>query len=61
VKPRDRAVIPCVFRPYIQVSSNRCSLTQRETVAELARRAMAIAADICVCTNGNLTAETIKK
>jgi ATP-dependent HslUV protease, peptidase subunit HslV len=28
---------------------------------EIARRAMAIAADICVYTNGNLTVETIKK
>jgi ATP-dependent HslUV protease, peptidase subunit HslV len=28
---------------------------------EIARRAMAIAADICVYTNGNLTVETIRK
>ena len=28
---------------------------------EVARKAMAIAADICVYTNGNLTVETIKK
>ena len=28
---------------------------------EIARRAMAIAADICVYTNGNLTIETIRK
>jgi ATP-dependent HslUV protease subunit HslV len=27
---------------------------------EIARRAMAIAADICVYTNGNLTVETIE-
>ena len=27
---------------------------------EIARKAMAIAADICVYTNGNLTVETIK-
>jgi ATP-dependent HslUV protease subunit HslV len=27
---------------------------------EIAKRAMAIAADICVYTNGNLTIETIK-
>jgi ATP-dependent HslUV protease subunit HslV len=27
---------------------------------EIARRAMAIASDICVYTNGNLTVETIK-
>ena len=28
---------------------------------EIARKAMAIAADICVYTNGNLTVETIRK
>ena len=28
---------------------------------DIARRAMAIAADICVFTNGNLTVETIRK
>ncbi|MFZ1470907.1 MAG: HslU--HslV peptidase proteolytic subunit, partial [Paracoccaceae bacterium] len=28
---------------------------------EVARKAMAIAADICVYTNGNLTVETIRK
>jgi ATP-dependent HslUV protease subunit HslV len=28
---------------------------------DIARRAMAIAADICVYTNGNLTVETIRK
>jgi ATP-dependent HslUV protease subunit HslV len=28
---------------------------------EIARKAMAIAADICVFTNGNLTVETISK
>jgi ATP-dependent HslUV protease subunit HslV len=28
---------------------------------EIARSAMAIAADICVYTNGNLTVETIRK
>jgi ATP-dependent HslUV protease subunit HslV len=27
---------------------------------DIARKAMAIAADICVYTNGNLTVETIK-
>ncbi|MGB8814839.1 MAG: ATP-dependent protease subunit HslV [Paracoccaceae bacterium] len=31
------------------------------TAEEVARRAMAIAADICVFTNGNLTIETIRK
>jgi len=31
------------------------------TAEEIARRAMAIAADICVYTNGNLTVETISK
>jgi ATP-dependent HslUV protease, peptidase subunit HslV len=31
------------------------------TAEEIARRAMAIAADICVYTNGNLTVETIRK
>jgi ATP-dependent HslUV protease subunit HslV len=28
---------------------------------DIARRAMAIAAEICVFTNGNLTVETIRK
>jgi ATP-dependent HslUV protease subunit HslV len=31
------------------------------TAEDIARRAMAIAADICVYTNGNLTVETIRK
>ena len=31
------------------------------TAEQIARKAMAIAADICVYTNGNLTVETISK
>ena len=31
------------------------------TAEQIARKAMAIAADICVYTNGNLTVETIRK
>ena len=32
-----------------------------KSAEEVARAAMAIAADICVYTNGNLTVETIRK
>ena len=33
----------------------------RISTEEIARRAMVIAADICVYTNGNLTVESLKK
>ena len=45
------------------VSEQNCFSFSRKIVnsaEDVARRAMAIAADICVYTNGNLTVETIK-
>ncbi len=41
------------------LAAGRALMTTDLTAEEIARRAMAIAADICVYTNGNLTVETI--
>jgi len=42
------------------LAAGRALMDMDFTAEEIARRAMAIAADICVYTNGNLTVETIK-
>ncbi len=42
------------------LAAGRALMDQNLSAEEIARRAMAIAADICVYTNGNLTVETIK-
>ena len=42
------------------LAAGRAQMDMDFTAEEIARRAMAIAADICVYTNGNLTVETIK-
>ena len=41
------------------LAAGRALMDQNLSAEEIARRAMAIAADICVYTNGNLTVETI--
>ena len=43
------------------LAAGRALMTSDLTAEEVARRAMAIAADICVYTNGNLTVESISK
>ncbi len=43
------------------LAAARGLMTTDLAAEDIARRAMAIAADICVYTNGNLTVETIKK
>lgn len=42
------------------LAAGRALMDQDLSAEKIARRAMAIAADICVYTNGNLTVETIK-
>jgi ATP-dependent HslUV protease subunit HslV len=42
------------------LSAGRALMDSDHDAEEIAKRAMAIAADICVYTNGNLTIETIK-
>ena len=42
------------------LAAGRALMDQDLSAEEIARRAMAIAADICVYTNGNLTVESIK-
>ncbi len=42
------------------LAAGRALMDSALTAEEIARRAMAIAADICVYTNGNLTVETIQ-
>lgn len=42
------------------LAAGRALMDQDLKAEEIARRAMSIAADICVYTNGNLTVETIK-
>lgn len=42
------------------LAAARAMMDTGKTAEEIARAAMAIAADICVYTNGNLTVETIK-
>ena len=42
------------------LSAGRALMDSDHDAVEIAKRAMAIAADICVYTNGNLTIETIK-
>lgn len=42
------------------LAAGRALMDQDLNAEEIARRAMSIAADICVYTNGNLTVETIK-
>ena len=50
---------PSVLRPALAAAR---ALMETDFDAEkIARKAMAIAADICVFTNGNLTVETIRK
>ena len=39
----------------------KAGVSVEELAEDIARRAMAIAADICVYTNGNLTVERISK
>jgi ATP-dependent HslUV protease, peptidase subunit HslV len=43
------------------LAAARAIMDSDKTAEEIARAAMAIAADICVYTNGNLTVETIEK
>ncbi len=43
------------------LAAARALMDSEKTAEEIARKAMGIAADICVYTNGNLTIETIKK
>jgi ATP-dependent HslUV protease subunit HslV len=43
------------------LAAGRALMDTGLSAEEIARRAMAIAADICVYTNGNLTVETIRK
>lgn len=43
------------------LAAGRALMDQDLSAEEIARRAMAIAADICVYTNGNLTVETIRR
>ena len=44
--------------PYIQVVT---TVETRDDAEKIARKALTIAAEICVYTNGNLTVEVIKK
>lgn len=43
------------------LAAARAMMDSEKSAEEIARAAMAIAADICVYTNGNLTVETIEK
>ena len=43
------------------LAAARAQMDSKDDAETIARKAMAIAADICVYTNGNLTVETIKK
>jgi len=43
------------------LAAARAMMDSKKSAEDVAREAMAIAADICVYTNGNLTVETIKK
>ena len=43
------------------LAAARALMTTKKSAEDVARQAMAIAADICVFTNGNLTVEKIKK
>ena len=43
------------------LAAARAMMDSDKTAEEVARAAMAIAADICVYTNGNLTVESIQK
>ena len=43
------------------LAAGRAMMDTDKSAEEIARAAMAIAADICVYTNGNLTLETLKK
>ena len=43
------------------LAAARAMMESDQTAEEIARKSMAIAADICVYTNGNLTVEKIKK
>ena len=43
------------------LAAARAMMDTDKSAEEVARAAMAIAADICVYTNGNLTVETIRK
>jgi ATP-dependent HslUV protease subunit HslV len=43
------------------LAAGRALMSSDRTAEEIAREAMAIASDICVYTNGNLTIETISK
>ncbi len=43
------------------LAAGRALMDSEMSAEEIARRAMAIAADICVYTNGNLTIESIRK
>ena len=42
------------------LAAGRALMDTKKTAETIAREAMAIAADICVYTNGNLTVEAIK-
>jgi ATP-dependent HslUV protease subunit HslV len=42
------------------LAAARAQMDTNKSAEEVARTAMAIASDICVYTNGNLTVETIK-
>ena len=42
------------------IAAARAQMDTKKSAEEVARTAMAIASDICVYTNGNLTVETIK-
>ena len=42
------------------LAAARAMMDSKQSAEEIARKAMAIAADICVYTNGNLTVETLK-
>ena len=42
------------------LAAGRALMSTKKSAEEVAREAMAIASDICVYTNGNLTVETIK-
>ncbi|MEO1537451.1 MAG: ATP-dependent protease subunit HslV [Pseudomonadota bacterium] len=42
------------------LAAGRAMMDTEQTAEEIARKAMAIASDICVYTNGNLTVETLR-
>ena len=55
----EHNVAACVSGVYYALAAARGMMDSKKSAEDIARQAMAIAADICVYTNGKLTVETL--